>query len=246
MNEEPLVSVVMPVFNAEAFIAEAIASILAQAHRLLEIIVVDDGSTDDTAAVAARFGDAVRLERQANAGPPTARNRGLELATGEFVTFLDADDLFAPDMLVRQFSRLRRSPGVEIVLGGLQHFEDGDTDGASLRQEGEFTLQLSCGLFRRSVFDTVGRFDATLWQCDDWDWFMRARELGAGLLLHRDVVVHHRLHGANLTRDREAGKRYQAMMFKRSLERRRARNGVAAALPPLSAFLEPELSECLK
>jgi len=246
MSEEPRVSVVMPAFNAEAFIVEAIASVLAQAHRPLEVIVVDDGSTDSTAALAASFGGAVRLHRQANAGPPTARNRGLELATGEFVTFLDADDLFTPEMLVRQLARMRRRPDIDIVLGGMRHFEDGDPDGASLRQEGEISLQLSCGLFRRSVFDTVGRFDPALWQCDDWDWFMRARELRVGLLLHRDVVVHHRLHGANLTRDREAAKRYQAMMFKRSLERRRARNGVAAVLPPLSAFMEPEPSEGLK
>jgi GT2 family glycosyltransferase len=134
---------------------------------------------------------------------------------------------------------MRRRPQVDIVLGGMRHFGAG---AAPLAPEGEITLQLSCGLFRRRVFETVGRFDPTLWQCDDWDWFMRARELGVGMLLHRDVVVRHRLHEANLTRDREAVTRYQAMMFKRSLERRRARNGVAVALPPLSAFLEPEAS----
>ncbi len=243
MSDEPLISIVVPAYNAEAFVADAIGSILAQNHRPLEVIVVDDGSTDDTAAIVAGFGG-VRLHRQANAGPPVARNRGLDLASGEFVSFLDADDLFEPDMIERQLPRLRNNSAVDVVLGGLRHFEQtsataGPPRGEPVPSDELLTLQLSCGLFRRAVFEQVGRFDPDLRQCDDWDWFMRARELGVGLLLHRDVVVNHRLHDANITRDRAAVTRYQAMVFKLSLQRRRARGRIAAALPPLHTFMEP-------
>lgn len=245
MSDDPLISVVMPAYNAEAFIADAVASILAQNYQPLEVIVIDDGSTDNTAAIVASFGGTVHLHRQANAGPPVARNRGLDLASGEFVSFLDADDLFEPDMVARQLPRLRANSAVDIVLGQLRHFEKtsaatGLLHGAIAPSDDQLTMQLSCGLFRRAVFESVGRFDPGLWQCDDWDWFMRARELGVGMLLHRDVVVNHRLHGANITRDRAAVSRYQAMAFKLSLQRRRAHGRAAASLPPLQTFLEPD------
>lgn len=250
MSDRSLVSIIMPAYNASAFIADAIRSILAQKHRPLEVIVVDDGSTDDTAAIVATFGDPVRYHWQANAGPPNARNRGLALTSGEFVSFLDADDLFEPNKLAQQLPRVKDNPSVEVVLGGLRHFDQGDPTGgcfhaAPMPHGDQITLQLSCGLFRRSAFDRVGRFDETMQQCDDWDWFMRARELGIGLLLHRDAVVNHRLHGGNITRDRLAVARFQAMMFKRSLDRRRNGQGAAATLPPLNTFFEPESAEGL-
>ncbi|MEI8357949.1 MAG: hypothetical protein RL698_547 [Pseudomonadota bacterium] len=243
MSGPPLVSIVIPVRNGAGFLAEGIRSVLAQAHRPIEIVVVDDGSTDDSAAIAESLGAPVRVFRQANAGAPAARNRGIGLACGSILGFLDADDLYAPDKLALQLARLESYPDRDVVIGRSRYLSLVD-DGLSERrfaviEEDHVALQLGTALFRREVFDRVGWLDESLLHCDDWDWFMRAREAEVALLLHRHVVLEQRLHGGNLTRDRAAGKRYQMMMFKRSLDRRRARGGVAVSLPPLSSFREP-------
>ena len=244
MNAPPLVSVVMPVYNTAALIAEGIASILAQAHRPLEVIVVDDGSTDDSAAIAASFGGPVRCHRQANAGPPAARNRGLDMARGEVIAFLDADDLYSPDKLAQQLPRLARNPGVDVVIGARQYHQLASEPGAAMQfaplADDHLSLQLGCAVFRRRVFERIGRFDESMRHSDDWDWFMRAREEGVGLLIHRDVVLHQRIHSANITREQEVDTHFQMRLFKRSLDRRRAGGAAAAALAPLSSFLEPD------
>ena len=243
MSGTPLVSVVVPVRNAEGFIAEAIASILAQAHRPIEIVVVDDGSTDSSAEVAESFGDPVRVHRQPNAGAPAARNTGIALARGSILGFLDADDLYAIDKLSLQLARIESNPDCDVVIGRSRYLSLVKDDLSERRfaaiEEDHVALQLGAALFRREVFDLVGPLDQTLLHCDDWDWFMRARELGIELLMHRHVVLDQRLHGGNMTRDRAAGARYQMVMFKRALDRRRSRGGVATSLPPLSSFLEP-------
>lgn len=243
MNGAPLVSLVIPVRNGVSFLEEGIGSILAQAHRPLEIVVVDDGSTDGSAEVAERFGDPVRVHRQPNAGAPSARNRGIALARGSILGFLDADDLYAPDKLALQLARLESHRDLEIVIGRSRYLSLVADHLSEHRfaaiEEDHVALQLGTALFRREVFDRVGPLDETLLHCDDWDWFMRAREIGVGMLMHRHVVLEQRLHGANLTRDRAAGARFQMIMFKRSLDRRRARGGASISLPPLSSFLEP-------
>ena len=244
-SASPLVSIIMPVYNGAAYVEQGIRSILAQAHRPLEVIVVDDGSQDASAAIAERLGDPVRVHRQPNGGPPVARNTGISLARGEFIGFLDADDTFTTDALDRQRARFRARPETQLVvgLGQYESLQSRPTDAvASFAAVGNemLTLQLGTALFRRELFDTVGRFDETLRYCDDWDWFLRARELGVRLLLHRDLIVHQRLHGGNITRQQQVSQHYQILMFKKSLERRRARGGQALNLPPLSSFQEPD------
>ena len=242
-SSTPLISIIVPVYNGAAYVEEGLRSILAQTHRPLEVIVVDDGSQDDSAAIAERLGDPVRVHRQPNGGAPVARNTGISLARGEFIGFLDADDTFTADALDRQLARFRTHPEVQLVvgLGQYESLQSRPTDPvASFAAVGNemLTLQLGTALFRRELFDTVGRFDEALRYCDDWDWFLRARELGVRLLLHRDLIVHQRLHGGNITRQQQVSQHYQMLMFKKSLERRRARGGRALNLPPLSSFQE--------
>lgn len=234
----PTVSVVIPVFDSERFLAEAIESVFAQRHAPLEVIVVDDGSTDETPDVAGRYGDAIRYYRQENRGTPAARNRGVELATGELIAFLDADDLYSPDKLALQLPRLEARPDTEIVLGFRQYYMLED-DGTGFRKHMEpmMALQLACGLFRASVFSRIGPFDEGLRLTDDWNWFMRARELGVRLLIHRDVVLHQRIHEANITRQRELGRQETLLLVRESLARRR-QAGVSGSLPPLSSYFE--------
>jgi glycosyltransferase involved in cell wall biosynthesis len=237
-----LVSVIIPAFNGERFLAEAIGSVFAQRYEPLEVIVVNDGSTDGTGVVAACFGGRVRYFLQPNRGPAAARNRGLREARGEVIAFNDADDVWATDKLRLQLDRLRRRPQVEVVLGRKCYTRPEKTsDGRTVFVpffEQETALNLNAGLFRRSAFERVGHFDEGLRYAEDWDWFMRARELGAPLLFHDEVVLYYRRHENNLTNQLEADKADKLKMLKRSLDRRRARHGVATSLPKLADSAE--------
>jgi glycosyltransferase involved in cell wall biosynthesis len=245
MSCRPRVSVVVPVHNGERLLGEAIASVLAQEEDDLEILVVDDGSTDGSAAVAEQFSEPVRVLRRENGGPAAARNTGLAAACAEIVAFLDADDLYAPDKLALQLDRLERRPDVEVVIGQRRYLMLQEAGDETLRfadhHDEHLSLQLGCALFRRRVFDRVGPLDETMEMGEDWDWFMRAREASVPLLLHRHVVLQQRIHTGNITRQRETATRLTLEMMRRSLARRRADGQTAPpSLPPLASFLEPE------
>lgn len=247
MNRPVQVSVVIPVFNGERFLAEAIESIRVGPETAVEILVVDDGSTDATAAVAAGFGDRIRLIQQPNRGAAAARNVGIQAARADVLAFLDADDRFSADKFDLQLERLRRNPEVGIVLGQIRyHSVSGPTPdlrpSSSDPASEHLFLSFGCSLIRRTAFEAVGPLSESMRHCEDWDWFMRAREAQVRFLIHRHVVLHVRLHEGNATRQREAGSRFILEMFRRSLARRKAGNAGPVSLPPLSSFLEPEES----
>jgi glycosyltransferase involved in cell wall biosynthesis len=226
MQHRSLVSTIIPVYNAEEYLAAAIESILAQSYRPLEIIVVDDGSTDGSAAVARQFA-AVRYYHQSNMGQGAARNRGLELANGPYLAFLDADDLWAEDKLVKQMDVLAARPEVDMVLGHATQFrspELASSDGrAAPHQEQALPCHLpGAMLIRRRAFDRVGPFDARLRVAEPVDWFARAREVGVRMVMLPDIVLKRRLHDDNLgVRERRSQLEY-VRVLKRSLDRRRA------------------------
>ena len=114
-TDRPTVSVVIPAYNAEAFVGDAIDSVLAQTFHDFEIIVVDDGSADGTRRVVTAYGDRVRFYQQEQAGASRARNRGIEEAHGEFIAFLDADDLWLPTKLEKQVQAFRNDPSLGLV-----------------------------------------------------------------------------------------------------------------------------------
>jgi glycosyltransferase involved in cell wall biosynthesis len=236
-----MLSTIIPAYNAERYLAETIESVLKQTHRPDEIVLVDDGSTDATARVAAQFGaDTVRYFRQENRGVAAAMNAGLKLASGELIAFLDADDLWTPNKLEIQTGHLERDAALEIALGHQQRMWRPAGDGQWRFKEPELALALQSATIRRTVFDKVGLFDEGLASSCDWDWFFRARELGVRFLTHPEVASYYRRHDANMTRDEEKDHRITALVFKRSLDRRRARAGQAQSLPGLT------LSECAK
>jgi len=243
MVKYPMISVIIPAFNAAPYLEAALTSVLAQDYRPLEIIVVDDGSTDETAEIAIHTGGIVRCIRQENAGPPGARNSGVCAARGTFLTFLDADDVYERGCLTLQMSRLEANPDIDIAVGRSVREQLSSGPGeppvfVPFPSEDRVTTQLSVCLFKRRAFERVGLFDRDLRHCDDVDWFLRARELGIPMLLHRDVLVRQRLHFTNLTRDSTAGRHYLAIALMNSIRRRRLAFGEASSMPPLSTQLE--------
>jgi len=223
---DPLVSVVIPVFNGERFLREAVQSVLDQQYSPLEIIVVDDGSTDNTAIVARDL--PVRYLHQTNQGPAAARNRGIEQAQGSLIAFADADDLWPAGKLESQLPLLIKDPRIDIVLGRIQQvlLSEGEELG-----ETTFSVNLGSAVIRKSVFERIGLFDETMRYSEDVDWFMRARESGAAIVTIDAVTLFYRQHEQNMTRGKSTAELNVLKALKKSLDRRRERTGSAAALP---------------
>ena len=192
---QPTVSAIIPTYNSSIFLKEAIESALNQTYSPLEIIVVDDGSTDDTAEVVARYGDRVRYIHKTNGGTSSARNVGLAHATGELISLLDHDDRWLPTKIEKQVHYFEPTD-VGMVHGGARFFRT---------ETGEITSEVPappvlrfhdlvgwclvcCGttMFRKSVVDELGGFDESLRGTDDWDLWIR-------------IALHHRVLGVEET-----------------------------------------------
>ena len=223
----PVVSVVIPVFNGEAFLREAVQSVLDQKYSPLEIIIVDDGSTDGTERVARSFREVVRYLHQSNQGPAAARNRGIEHAQGSLIAFADADDLWPEGKLHVQLPYLIRDAAIEIVMGRIQQVRLSGEEFA----EPAFSVNLGSAVIRKSVFERVGLFDETMRYSEDVDWFMRAREGGFAIMTIDAVTLLYRQHEQNMTRGKSTSELNVLKALKRSLDRRRDGSGSAAALP---------------
>ena len=225
MSQTPLISVVTPVYNAARYLPEAIASVREQRYEPLEIIVVDDGSTDSTPETVRSLGSDILYVRQENAGPAAARNRGLRLARGEFVGLLDADDQWPPDKLRIQLERFRAEPELEVVCGRIRYIQLEGGEKPNMRFEGPDQtvrhIHLGCGLFRRAVFEKVGLFDESLRFSEDHDWFLRARERDVKMVILKDVTLLYRLHSGNVTRGKDSQDFLLTRVLKKSLDRRR-------------------------
>jgi len=224
------ISVVIGVYNAEPYLAEAVESVLMQDYRPLELIVVDDGSTDGSGEVARRYAE-VRLIQQANAGNGSARNTGLQAATGEFLAFLDADDRFAPGKLSLQMRALDEDPDLDMVFGHVQEFVSPELDEetrATIRPPAATPMPWTAPnlmLIRRASFDRVGLFSTTVRVGVTVDWFARADEAGLRHRILPQTVLERRLHTQNNgLRERDARSQYLEVL-KAALDRRRAAAG---------------------
>lgn len=227
----PTVSVVIPCFNYGRFLRDAVASVRAQTFADHEILVVDDGSTDDTEAVARDLGGAVRYLRQANQGPSAARNTGIAAARGRYIGFLDADDTWHPEKLARQVQILERRPEVVFVYTDSTYF-DGAT-GREIGRHGERFAHhhgrvlgwlIEAGNFipsptplvRRTALDEVGGFDAALRSAEDWDLWVRLAARGEIAYVH-EPLARYRLHGAQASRNVDALRDGQLRVLKKAL-----------------------------
>jgi glycosyltransferase involved in cell wall biosynthesis len=194
MNDKSLISVIIPVYNGEKYLAEAVESVFAQTYRSIEVIIVDDGSTDRSGEISQRFGPSIHYILRSHEGSGAARNHGVAVARGTYCAFLDADDLWMEDKLTRQIAVFRDGP--HLVAGTL--------------------------LIKRNSFLQAGLFE-TWWRIGEFiDWYLKAIEKGLESHILPEVVMQRRLHGSNSTiRERAAMKDY-VRILKASLDRRRA------------------------
>jgi glycosyltransferase involved in cell wall biosynthesis len=205
----PLVSVIIPLFNGERFLAAALDSVLAQTYRPLEIIVVDDGSSDAGADIA-RSHAGVHLVAQANAGNGAARNAGIARARGDLVAFLDQDDVWAPEKLDLQVRRMTTDAGLGYTVAHHRFFiEPGCARPSWLRAE--LLDRIVPGFVpgtlvaRAWLFGRVGLFDTRYANGSDTDWFVRCRDSGVPMALLDEVLLFRRIHDTNLSGDARSG-----------------------------------------
>jgi glycosyltransferase involved in cell wall biosynthesis len=235
-SQTPLVTTVIPAYNAERFLGEAIESSLEQDYPAQEVIVVDDGSEDRTAEVAEGY-EGVRLMRQPNQGPAAARNTAIAAARGESIALLDADDRMASGRLRKQVGYLLEHPEAAVVLG-LQELlmEPGVEVLPGWAGAGRGPLDPSVGpptpfsgayaaatvVAWRTAYEAVGNYDVSLRYGEDVDWLLRVMEAGMTVGTFDEVVLLRRLHGENMTYDQEAMRHGLFAAFKRRIDRRRA------------------------
>jgi len=224
---EPTVSVVVPARNAERYLGEALESILAQDPPPLEVVVVDDGSADATAALAQNHGAPVRVLRQPALGIGAARNRGVNAADGDIVGFLDADDRWATGALAARLDRLAGVDRPDIVWGCVRHFISPELNAQAAARlfcpPGVQVAHLAGGLLvRRAALARVGPFASDGRIGEFIDWVLRAREAGLGEATVDDVVLWRRVHGDSHTARNRDALSDVAHALKASLDRRRA------------------------
>ena len=214
----PLVSAIIPVYNGERFVADAVESVLAQDYRPLEIIVVDDGSTDGTLAVLKKFPQ-ISVHYQSRKGTGAARNTGVRQARGDLLGFLDADDLWTQGKVSRQVAVLRQDSETEAVFGHVSEFR-GDETNASVRETpGPVPGTM---LIRRAAFERIGWFNESNNALEAADWYLRALEKSLRFEMLPDLFYRRRIHGGNrslTTCDLQGYVR----AIKESLDRRRAK-----------------------
>ena len=232
-GDAPLVSVVMPVFNGERFIGEALDSVFAQTYHRFEVIVVDDGSTDGTLDIVATYGDRLRVFRQQNKGNATARNRGVEMARGEWTAQLDADDWWDATKLEKQ---ARYLDGADVIYTAALNFGDSSrvediTFANADCPEGDVFDELimanfvphSSVLMRTCLVRQIGGYDETLRSIVDWDLLLRLSGAGARFAACCEPLTHYRWRAASVSRNHRRTSEDRLSVVERALDSPRGR-----------------------
>jgi glycosyltransferase involved in cell wall biosynthesis len=221
--------VILPVFNGKRYLAEAIDSALAQVDRLLEIIVVDDGSVDGSADVAQEYAkreSSVCCLRQTHQGSGAARNLGVERACGEYFAFLDADDVWPGNRLALQRTAFDRNPEADLVFGHLVQFLSPELSAEERRgircstDAMPATLATTL-LVPQPVFHRVGPFETSLRVGEFLSWYLRAMDLQLKTIMLPDVVLRRRIHSRNQGRHAKDARTDYVRALKTALDRRR-------------------------
>ncbi len=225
MENKPLVSVIISVYNCERYLAEAIESVLNQTYSPIELIVIDDGSTDGSGAVAKSFAS-LKYHFQPNRGLGAARNKGIDLSDGSFIAFLDADDVWISDKLSSQLAIFDADPKLDIVFGYVKQFHSPDLDG-NIKAKINITNKVMPGhiagtlLIKRESFFRVGYFP-TNWRVGEFiDWYIKATEIGLKSFIFPEVVMERRIHENNMGIREHDSRGDYVRILKASLDRKR-------------------------
>jgi glycosyltransferase involved in cell wall biosynthesis len=198
-----MISVIIPTYNYSAYLADAIDSVLQQTYKLLEVIVIDDGSTDKTDEIVARYKGKIRYYKQVNTGASAARNKGVEMAHGDYIAFLDADDVWNNNKLFEQYNCFSLPSLPDMIFSHVQHFyspENDDIVNARLRcptvdLPGYFATTL---LMKKETFLTVGFFEPSIKTGEFIDWYFRAQKAGLTSELLMNTLASRRVHAGHL------------------------------------------------
>jgi glycosyltransferase involved in cell wall biosynthesis len=221
-----MISAIIPVYNGETYIAEAVASMLEQTLPPDEVLVVDDGSTDRTAEVVRRL-PGVQYHYQENRGAGTARNLGIRQSKGDLIAFLDADDIWLPEKLRLQTAALEEDPLLDIVFCNMAQFRSPELS----PQAAEFLVcdetpqpspLSSCMLARRTAFERTGPLREDL-KAEFVDWYLRAQDGGLKIRTLDELLVKRRIHGRNFSLQNKDIRHEYLRSLKASLDRRRAK-----------------------
>ncbi len=208
-----MISVIIPVYNGEIYLSQALDSLSSD----LEILLIDDGSTDQTRSVAENHPMRCFYYYQPHRGVAAARNFGIEKARGEYIAFLDADDVYLPHKLPSQLKFLQENPHMDAILCPIQLTDE------NLRyfEDPFISFSLGSALIRKELFQRVGLCDPSLLHGEDTDWFLRARDQGAKIAFQNEAGMLYRQHSGNMTRDVPLNRQYLHHVLFRSIQRRR-------------------------
>jgi glycosyltransferase involved in cell wall biosynthesis len=226
----PRVSAIIPTHNRKAFVLEAVDSVLAQTYRDYELIVVDDGSGDGTGEALTQYGGRVRYAYQQNQGVSLARNRGLEIAQGEFIAFLDSDDLWLPEKLQQQVAFMDEHPQAQICYTDEIWIRRGvrvNPRKKHAKYSGEIyphclplcIISPSSALMRRGLFEQVGTFDPHFPVCEDYDLWLRVAARFPVFFIPQMLIVKRGGHPEQLSQSSWGNDRYRVMALVKILER---------------------------
>ena len=228
MTASPLVSCIIPVFDGERFVAESIDSALEQTYDPIEIVVVNDGSTDGTMALLGGYGEQIKVIDQANAGVNAARIRGVEASSGSLLSFLDADDLWLPEKTQIQIERLAARPGAGICTCMIENFWEKELADEAERlrgtkHDGPRMASMQGMMISRKVFDRIGGLSTDILHYDEIDILLRAKAESVGIEHVDRVLVRRRIHDKNISRGRgEQGRADLLRLAEQAIALRRA------------------------
>jgi glycosyltransferase involved in cell wall biosynthesis len=223
MHPETRVGVAIPAYNRERLLAATLRSVLEQSHPVTDVVVVDDGSTDGTVAVAVEAGLPVRVVRRPHAGPGATRSLAMSQVQGDVLMPLDADDLLTARSIECRIAVLRSRPQTDVVFGHERRFSACGADGPVALDEPHPAYVPNAMLIRRSAYERVGPFAPDLRVAETLDWMLRARETGLNEVIVPDQVVWRRIHDANSSLIERESFGELAQVLKTSLDRRRTR-----------------------
>jgi glycosyltransferase involved in cell wall biosynthesis len=230
-NTQSQISVIIPVYNGEKYLAEAITSVLNQTYKPLEIIIINDGSTDKTEALAKTFSPYIRYFSQENKGQAEAINKAVKLAKGDFFAFLDHDDLWLEDKLANQIYAFNADPDLELVFGLVQQFYSPELDD-SFKAKIKCNSNLMLGhipsstMVKRESFFRVGLLESNLKLVSFPQWYTKAFDLGLKTVTIPELFTRRRLHYDNMGFKNCSYKKEYLHILKASLDRKRKKNNV--------------------